>query len=585
MLTVLKNIWSFLDSKERKQSIILLLCLIVYAFIELAGIVSVFPFLAVLANPDVIHENDILSALYNVMGVSEHGFLFFLGLLSLGVLITSSAVKTLTDFFKFSYANKQRHVFAQKLVRQYISQPYSFFLQHNSSELSKTILSEADQLIDYAILPLLNIITYSLVVLAIAVMLMFANPFLASSIFCLIGGFYVVFYFFIRKRMTDDGHQQMMANKMRFKAISELFGGIKELKVLGQEDSFVSAFSRPSRIFCEKRTKRDVLSQTPKYIVEALAFSILLIITLYLIKSQEDMANAIPLMGLYAFSGYRLMPGMQQLYSNMFRLRFGRAVVNNMVSDLKNTSAHDGNAQSGKRASKDKLTFSNSIKLENISFSYKGRKQKTLSDINLEIKTGQYVGIAGQTGSGKSTLVNIILGLLPPDEGAIIIDDEKLTGDNVRQWQNNIGYVPQHIFLADDSVTSNVALGEPAEDIDVSRVERACEIAQIHDFILSLPEGYNTRVGENGASLSGGQRQRLGIARALYREADILVLDEATSALDNDTEKKVFQTIFETGGYKTILVITHQPETIKNCDIIVRLEQGKQIFPEDVQSE
>jgi ABC-type multidrug transport system fused ATPase/permease subunit len=366
-------------------------------------------------------------------------------------------------------------------------------------------------------------------------------------------------------------------SKDRFKSVGEAIGGIKFTKVLGKENYFLESYRSGAKEFFDAQSWYQVVGKVPKYIMEIIAFGGVLALVLYFIYSDQMTNEVIPLIGLFAFAGYRLMPALQIVYASFTTFRFNQPVLNKIHYDMKEGGLADVEVDF-KEGIPEQIEFKKDIKLDNISFSYDGNRKKVLEDINMKIGKDMSIGIVGTTGSGKTTLVDIVLGLLTPTEGNIYIDGTKITEDNVKNWQANLGYVPQEIFLCDDTIKKNIAFGYDDEEIDMERVKRVSRMANINELIeKELPDGYDTVIGERGVRLSGGQRQRIGIARALYHDPSVLIFDEATSSLDNVTERGVLKAIESVSKLKTMIVIAHRLTTVKNCDRIYLIDRGRVI--------
>ncbi len=572
MIEIYQKIWSLLDNQERKKSLILLLLMILMAFLEVLGVSSIMPFLSVLGNPETIETNKYLSAVYIYFGFEDkNSFLMFLGFLALFMLLASTVVRSYTGYAKFHFSNLSRHNLGQKLLKKYLHQPYSFFLSRNSSDIGKVILSETDLAIQQAILPSLNLLTYSIFTLALSIFLILINPSLAFILVAIFGGFYLFMYLTVRKYLAKIGKRRSEANTKRFKIISETIGGIKDLKVLGREQVYLNSFIKPSYDFSNDSSSSQTLSEIPQFMVEVIAFGALLSMAMYSLASDEaDIGTLLPILGLYALGALKLKPAVNNIYKSIATIKFGVSAIDNIIEDLKDSGVSVEIKNDYKR-----LKLQGELKLQNLNFIYPNTTNLALKDINITIQANTTVGIIGTTGAGKSTLVDIILGLLSPTSGSVMVDDEELTNKNIRQWQNSIGYVPQSIFLTDDTIASNIAFGIEKDDIDIEQVEKVAKMAQVHEFVSKLDNGYYTIIGERGVRLSGGQRQRLGIARALYHNPEVLVLDEATSALDNQTESEVMGAIDNLSGRKTIIMIAHRLSTVERCYKVIKLKNGE----------
>lgn len=571
MIDIYKKIWFLLNPHEKKRAMQLLFLMILMAFLEVLGVGSIMPFLSVLGSPETIETNEYLNAVYTYFNFeNKDSFLMFLGLFALFMLLSSAVVRSVTSYAKFRFSNLRRHSLGQKLLRKYLHQPYSFFLSRNSSDVSKVILSETDLAINQAILPALNLLTYAILSLALIGFLVAVDPMLALILAVIFGGFYIVMYMTVRKYLSKIGQKRNKANSKRFKITSETIGGIKDLKVLGREKIYLDSFTKPSYEFSHYTATNQTLSEVPQFLVEVIAFGALLAMAMYALASDgADIGSLLPVLGLYALGALKLKPAVQNIYKSIATMKFGASAVDNIINDLNDSRQKVEIKNDHKR-----LTLKESLKLEDICFSYPNTSVLALQNLNIDIKANTTVGIIGTTGAGKSTLVDMILGLLQPTSGEITVDTQLLNKDNIRQWQNSIGYVPQSIFLADDTIASNIAFGIEKEDVDMAQIERVAKMAQVHEFVSRQDSGYDTIIGERGVRLSGGQRQRLGIARALYHNPELLVLDEATSALDNQTEAEVMRAIDVMNGSKTIIMIAHRLSNVERCDKIIKLENG-----------
>ena len=420
-------------------------------------------------------------------------------------------------------------------------------------------------------MPLLTLIAQGVTIIALIVLLLIVDPLLAFSVCLALGFCYGVIYFLTRGWLKDLGGARISANQQRYAAISEAFSASKEIKVGRLENIYIQRFGTPAENYAKTVATVQLIAQLPRYLLEAVAFGGLLVVMLFLTAQSGSFTNAFPIVVLYAFIGYRLMPSLQQIYGAATYLRFAGPAINILHTDLMDLhviDSYEGNIQP--------IALNQAITLTNIVYSYPNTSQPVLKGIDLSIPVHSTIAFVGSTGSGKTTTVDIILGLLEPQEGSLKIDGQLITNANRRQWQSAIGYVPQHIYLSDDTVVANIAFGVSIKDVDLKAVERAAKVANLHDFVTdSLPQGYNTKVGERGVRLSGGQRQRIGIARALYHNPQVLILDEATSALDGLTEQAVMEAVNSLGSEMTIILIAHRLSTVRQCDRIFVLESGK----------
>lgn len=568
-----RKILALLTPRERRRGALVMAMMVGLAFLETAGVASIMPFLAVLANPDSVETNTVLSTLYETFQFeSVDDFLFWLGVGAFVLVLVGAAFRTLTMYALFRYTEMRRHSISCRLLETYLRQPYEFFLNRHSGDLAKSILSEVDQLVINVFKPALISIAYGIVALAIIALLIYMDPWLALIVGASIGGIYGVIFLSIRGLLSRIGDERVLANRERYETAGEALAGIKNIKVLGREHAYLSRFRRPSNRFASHQATKGVLSAVPKYAIEAVAFGGILALALYLMAATSGLGEALPLLGLYAFAGYRLLPSAQRIYSGVTSIRFGLPSVDEVYKDL---NERERLAEDHKEET-ERLTPQEKIRLDSVSFTYPGAEEPALSNLEMEIPVGTSVGLVGTTGAGKTTVIDVILGLLPVSEGRLMVDETTIGADNVRKWQRAIGYVPQEIFLSDTTVAENIAFGVPSEKIDLKAVERVAKMAQVHDFIVDeLPTGYQTEVGEQGVRISGGQRQRIGIARALYHDPPALVFDEATSSLDAATESNLMEAINALQGDKTIIMIAHRLSTVAECDCIFLLKDGR----------
>jgi ATP-binding cassette, subfamily B, bacterial PglK len=571
-VSVLRQTLALLNSAERRRAGLLLGMILFMALFDVVGVASIMPFMAVLANPEIIQTNRWLAMVYDGLGFQEsEKFLFFLGVMVLCTVVFSTAFRALTTYVLLRFTHMREYSLGRRLVSGYLSQPYEWFLGRHSADLGKTVLSEVQQVIKGALIPMMQLVAHGAVVLAILILLILVHPVLAISVGLALGGAYVGIYVLLRRRLARLGKARLAANRARFQTLIEAFGGIKDVKVSGLEEAFLSRYNGPARRFASHQAASQVAAQLPKYLLESIAFGGMLLVVLYLMRTSDGLQTALPMIALYGFASYRLMPALQHVYVQFSHLRFAQAALAALHRDLTSLAPapkHPVNSEP--------LRLTQAIRLVDVTYSYPGASRPSITGLNLEIQARTTIGLVGATGSGKTTTVDIILGLLSPRQGQLLIDDVQIGPANVRSWQRAIGYVPQNIYLSDDSVTANIAFGIPPQQIDQAAVEQAARIANLHDFVSGeMPQGYQTLVGERGVRLSGGQRQRIGIARALYHRPQILILDEATSALDNLTEQGVMEAVHSLSHEITIILIAHRLSTVRQCDRIYLLQKGQ----------
>lgn len=575
MFYTLKKLRTLLTDSEFTRAKFVFILMLGMASLETLGVASIMPFVSVLANPEAVETNPYLTALYDYIGFSNtQTFLFFLGIVVLFLFVSTLVFKALTTYAIARFSFMRLHSISCRLLEAYLRQPYEFFLSRNTADLSKVVLSEVQQVTGSVLIPFLRILSGGVVAIAIVTLLLVVEPQLSLIVAITLGGAYSGIYLVTRKLLHRIGTDRLRANEQRFVLANEALSGVKELRLLGREDVYLERFKDPSERFARHQATNQVIGVLPHYGIQAIAFGGILIMMLYLLSQRGGIQAALPLVAVYAFAGYRLMPAFQEIFRNLTQLRFSLPALDALCDDLSGKESKALNRDGEKTATPIKLT--QSIRLEKVSYQYPGSKILALEDLTLTIFAGTSVAFVGSTGAGKTTAIDLILGLLEPAKGTIFIDDEPLHCKRLHSWQRNIGYVPQSIYLVDDTVTANIAFGVTWKDIDLEAVERAARAAHIHEFVVGqLQYGYDTIVGERGVRLSGGQRQRLAIARALYHDPDVVVFDEATSALDSSTEAAVMEAIEELHGQKTVLLIAHRLSTVRSCDQIHVLENGR----------
>lgn len=568
MPIIFKKIWLLFTPAEQHRAVGVLVLVIFMALAETVSVLSIAPFLSVLVRPSIVQESYWLNTVYQALEFSDASvFIMSLGIVTMIIVIISAAFKTLTFHLLSRFVYFQRHSLSVRLLSIYLRQPYEFFLTRNPSELAKNVFSAVDQLIFDLLQPLSLLIAHGTVALAMVVLVFTYDVEMALCIVAVIGLLYGVIYLLVRKRMTHIGAIRQAVDVSRYQVCAEALNGIKDVKVTHATDAYLQAFHRASREFSRHSATAETLSQSPLYIVEAVGYSGLISIALVLLWRSGDVAHVLPALGLYGFAAYRLLPAVQVMYRGLTRLRFSSTALNHIHQDLCLSKLQQ------ELITTDKVIVpQREISLQHVSYTYPSADKPALSEVNIVIPVNTSVGIAGKSGAGKSTLMDILLGLLRPQTGTLKVDDTPITLDNVAAWQRTIGYVPQHIYLADASIAANIAFGVTLDQIDMLAVERAARAAQIHDFVVNeLAQGYATLVGDRGIRLSGGQRQRVGIARALYRDPPVLLMDEATSALDLQTEAAVNEAIRALSGSKTIVVIAHKEASLQACEKIITL--------------
>ena len=573
------NIFTVLSLLTRSEQIkfgVLVLLFIVTGLIEAVGVASVFPFLMIMADPEAIRTNPMLAMMHEAMGFdSDRAFLVAFGLLSFVLVMVGMVVKMASTYAIHRFGAMREYHLSARLLGAYLMQPYAWFLERHTSDVVKSVLNEVTMIVVNTLLPLLQLLSRLFITAFIILLLILVNPWVTLAAGVLIGGIYISVTRRFRKQVSQYGTQRFEANEQRYKLATEIIGGIKDVKLMALESAYLERYRIPAHRYAEAQAFSAIIGHLPRYVLEAVTFAGLLLAVLgFLIVSEQGVMAILPTIGVFAFAAARLLPAGQVIYQELSRMRFNAVTFKRLAQDFKEATGR----QPQRLPPPPPLGLTQAIVFRGVRFRYPRAGRAALDGLDLEIRAGMTVGIVGGTGAGKTTVIDLLLGLQRPQDGSIEIDGRVLDDALLPAWQQSIGYVPQQIFLFDDTITANIAFGVAPDAVDHAAVERAARTAELHDFITGeLPQGYGTFVGERGVRLSGGQRQRIGIARALYRNPDVLVLDEATSALDNITEGLLMRAVHNMAGTRTIVMIAHRLSTVQDCDKIIMLENGRVI--------
>lgn len=580
MYSLIKQLFTLLTPKQRKQFYRLQMLVIAMAVMELLGIASIGPFMALVADPTLIKSNTVLAELYQLSGLNNsNDFLFLAGLTVLIMLGLSSLISVFTTWRLSLFAYSVGTEIADRLYTYYLQKNWLFHSHTSSSQLTKKITTETNRITQQIIKPLTQLIAKAFLAVLISTSIIIYNPLVAFAGLTMFLVGYLIIYKLVRQQIVINGKAISSTNAQRFRLMHDGFGGIKDILLLHRSTDFINQFNQTGKTLAKAQGINVALSETPRYFMEFIAFGAMIGLVLIQLKLHDGtLSQVLPILAVYALAGFKLLPALQQIYSNTTQIKGNLAAFETIKSDL--------NA-SQEQISKDKTTaeihqglnldqFKN-IVLENITFFYPNKETPALNDLSLHIPINTTVGFVGESGSGKSTTIDLILGLIQPDQGQLRLDHIPITAQNLAAYQANIGFVPQSIFLSEGNIAENIAFGIKRADIDLKQVQQAIQLANLEELVISLPEGLDTKVGERGVKLSGGQRQRIGIARALYHNSHLLVFDEATSALDGITEKIIMDAIHELSGQRTIILIAHRLKTVQKCDIIFLMEKGKLI--------
>jgi ATP-binding cassette, subfamily B, bacterial PglK len=578
-MTLLRDFWGILTAKQRRGILTMQIVSMTMAFSTVGGIAAIAPFFAVLGQPELIDHNALLHWAYVYGGFSsKRGFVIALGIAFIAVMLIANLINVLGSLAMSRLALRIGTELQSTLFAEYLSRPYSFHTRVNGTTLINSILYETARatngILRNAFMLVTNLVTASFIILSIVLL----KPMVALAMIAGLAGGYALIYFVLRNRLLQLGKTQSRSAIEQEQILQESFGAIKEIIVLQAQNFFRGRFERASKSFSLAAAQNQVVAENPRYLMECVAAVGLVGLALVLGGSEGGVGPWLGQLTFLAFAAYRLLPTMQQVFAASVNIRAARAGLTLIAADLQQarTVIHTTTPANSTRADRSwQVRPQREIRLEEVSFRYAPDQPWALRGVSLRIPAGAAVGIVGVNGSGKTTLVDVIVGLLVPSEGRVEVDGSALDDANRADWQSRIAYVPQNMFLLDSSIAQNIALGIPAADINRHRLLEAIRLAQLEEFINTLPAGYEHRVGERGIQLSGGQRQRIGIARALYRAATVLVLDEATNALDGMTEQELMATLECLRGRYTTILIAHRMTTVRSCDIIFELENGK----------
>jgi ABC-type multidrug transport system fused ATPase/permease subunit len=565
-----KKLLSFFPVRDRYRIYALLVSTTLSGLLQAVGVASIMPFIAVVADPDLVTDNEYLAAAYARFGFDGAGeFLVFLGLAAMLVLVVTNVLVAVNAWLTFRVCHLGEHDLSRRLLHTYLRSPWSLLLQRNSAGLHEMLMREIDRVVIGTLMAGIGVFADIVTTLFIVALLLWIHPGVTLATLAVLGVAYGVIYAFVIPRVTRLGTEFPTLHTEAHKNAQEALAAAREIRVLGCEDHFVERFSKPLLQLSRNSIRYSTLDIIPAQALELIAFGGLIAAAVWMISETDGTAGVVPTIAMFGFAAYRLIPALKDLFDGLEAIRYNMVALEPLWRDysLPAAPARDPGAPA--------LEMRESVRLEGVGFSYPGGRQPALSGVDLEIAAGRSHCFVGTTGAGKSTTVDILLGLLQPSAGRMLVDGRPLDEPELRDWQRSIGYCPQAVLLLDDTIASNIAFGVDPARIDPARLERAARIAGIHDFIAGeLSAGYQTLVGERGASLSGGQRQRVGIARALYRDAPVLVLDEATNELDLVTEARVLRNLRDLGR-RTLIFVSHRATVAAFCDSVAVFEGGR----------
>lgn len=572
-MSLIGKILSIFNRREQWQCFGIIVLTLIGAVFEAVGISGILPLVSMLADENFISKYPQAQKLFAQVGLTEPreillactfglmGFFLFKNIYMFGIAYLQ---------MRFTYA--KQNYYASALMRLYLSKPYLYHVEKNSAELIRNIAGNVPQVFSTMLISLFSLITEIFMVLTIWLMLVYADIFTATVAMIILGLLISFLIRSIRSEMATRGEIQQKYVLEMYKSLNQGLGAIKETKILCKEEYFAENFSKNFSNYNQANLIYNLIGQLPRFCIETVVMFGLLLLIVYKVLGGDNPEQIVPLLSLLALAAFRLMPSANRIVGNVNILRFFMATLDAVYDDfvvIKNNKE----MQSILKGNQGKISFINSLKVDSLRFTYPQNKEQVLNNVSFEINKGNFVGIIGESGAGKTTFVDILLGLLEPASGKITVDGVDVFQD-IRSWQKILAYVPQSIYLVDGTIRENIALGEETENIDDIMVWQALEMAELDEFVQKLPEGLATKVGERGVKLSGGQRQRIGIARALYSKPQVLILDEATSALDSQTEQNITETILKLKGQLTIIAIAHRLSTLEKCDFKVEFKDG-----------
>lgn len=571
---MISRIIALIEKEQKLKFIWLGILVLIMGIFEVVGIGALIPFLDLVSKGKAEEIDGITLIIYEYLGKPDFSyFLILAGLAVLFMILTSNFMRALVLYLTSYFTWNNQASMSMRLHTSILKRPYEEFALENSAEASKDILVETEKFVTGLLIPLLTIFSQSVIVTAIIIVLCFYDLFISISVVISTLFIFGLFSFFIHRPLFDMGRQRFKATEKRYQSVDEALSGIKLIKLMHKEIFFADKLKKPSFDFAEAMAYMTVVRSLPRYIFEVIVFGLIILLVLFSIYQGNNIQAILPTLGLFAFAGYRLLPAVSMLYQAYNNLTFNSVVLDKLFNQRNLSTIHHEVKETSPIKNKpiSKYLFS----FENVSFQYKSSEKVTLRNLTLKLESPSFIGIVGTTGSGKSTFIDLLLGLIEPTAGTISLNGNLYSKDLRNDVSSRIGYVPQDIYLFDSSIKTNIGWGLEESDIDIEKVTSAAKLANIHEFITDqLPAGYESQVGERGAKLSGGQIQRIGIARALYNNPEILILDEGTSNLDQATESLILSNLRQDKKIKLIIIIAHRLKTTEECDYLLLFKDG-----------
>jgi ATP-binding cassette subfamily B protein len=568
---LLSRLWRHLGARRRRQTTLIVALMFVAALAEVMSLGSVLPFVGILAAPEVVWKNPMFAQVARSLGIfSAEGLVLPLTIVFVAAALFAGAIRVLLLWVSTRFTFAVGADLGMEVYRRTLYQPYSVHLARSSSEVISGIANKVGGTVLGVLLPALTLLSSIVLLLALMAALVAINPAVALIATVGFGGGYALITWVSRRRLRQNSQRIAREQTQLVKALQEGLGGIRDVLLDGTQPVYCDIYGRANQSLRHALGDNVFIAQSPRFAIEALGMVLIAALAYGLSRQPGGVATALPVLAALAVGAQRLLPSLQQGFAAWAAIAGSHASLADTVELLDQPLPAESS-----QPVPDPLVFHESIRFDGVRFRYSPDGPWVMDGFDLTIRKGDRVGFVGITGSGKSTALDLLMGLLMPCEGRLLVDEEPISGPRVRAWQRTIAHVPQSIYLADSTLAENIAFGVSREKIELERVRNAARRAQIADFIEGRPEGYDAFVGERGIRLSGGQRQRVGIARALYKQASVLILDEATSALDNETERSVMDSINAFDRDLTVLLIAHRLSTVKRCDSIVEFAQGR----------
>ncbi len=574
MREIIRKLIFILPKRDPLKIVVLFFLMLIAAGLEVLGIGMIPAFVSIVASPERVLEYEPIQPLLSIFSITTAQDLLIWGSGTLVAVFILKGIYTIAfTYIEARFIYNRRYKVSDRMMRSYMQAPYTFHLQRNTAELLRNITQEVEILISRVITKILTLAKEGLMAVSILLFLFAIEPLITLMVILFAGGGSGAFLLITKKKVKAYGAQEQGHRREMIKAVNQGLGGLKDARVLNREAEFIEKFSKEARESTRLLIFMSYIKKIPGPLIETIAVMGMMLISAFLVWQGRPMSVIIPILTLFGMAIVRLMPAVRNLTSDYTYLIYNIVSLNPIYNDLKDLEESSDKFISD-RKNRRPLKLENSLECVDVSYSYPNSDELALNRVSFEIPRGSAVGFVGESGAGKTTIVDLLLGLMEPKSGEISVDGTNIH-DNLSAWQQNIGYIPQSIYLADETLRSNIAFGLPEKDIDDELVIQALELAQLKKLITTLPDGLDTILGENGTRLSGGQRQRVGIARALYHNPQVLVMDEATSALDNLTEKEITRAIEELKGDRTVIMIAHRLTTVENCDRLYLMKDGK----------